>query len=141
MFIEQTFKKSFNKTVKVFPNTKTSVFYYEVKTMGNFGMKQRYSLNDQILNHLTPKRTNSKYFDEMLVMIQKAAKRIIEEKCCNAESISKLNFLDALYELIEQSQQEELFLASTARDAFYRYIMSHEKSPEIVFEAFARFGY
>ena len=55
-------------------------------------MKQRFSLNDQILNHLTPKKTNSQYFDEMLVTIKKTAQRIIKEDCCNAESISKFSW-------------------------------------------------
>ena len=105
-------------------------------------MKQRFSLNDQILNHLTPKKTkDSPYFDEMVPTIKKAAQRIKQEDCCNAESISKLNFLDALCELIQQARQEELFSASKAQEAFRKYIISHEKSPGIAFDAFARFGY
>lgn len=104
-------------------------------------MKQRYSLNDQILDHLTPKLKNSQYFDKMLVFIQEAAKRIIKENCCNAESISKLNFLDALCQLIQESQEEQLFSASTAKDSFYEYIVSHIENPEMAFDTFARFGY
>ena len=141
LYLEQVFRKTIVKEEKVLENTQTMVYEYKIRKLDSYGMKQRYSTNDKILSFLTPIRENSHYFDEMLLRIRNAGKRIIDEDVCNEESISKLNFLEAIHELIEDSQKEDLFLKSTAEDAFRQYIMAHEEEPGMVFEAFARSGY
>ena len=118
------------------------VYVYQVVKLESHGMKQRYSTNDKILNYLTPRRNNeSPYFEEILEKIRGAADRIIKENCCTAESISKINFLHAMYELIEESQKEDTFSPSIAKTLFRDYILAHVKTAGISLTSFARSGY